>query len=159
MRTKFDIYVLLEPVTVTEDENHLLVEDCQVLAPDFFNEKIIKLKGIKSKERNNLGKIVSGRSITETAVAEQVKQHAENQRKKKPKDSILGSSKQTSTQDDTCNYKKKRQKVKENQSQKPGTSNIYIDSDLTDPETDDDEIPEEEKCCVSSLLHSKLGLD
>ena len=106
-----------------------------------------------------MGKIVSGRSITETAVAEQVKQHAENQRKKKPKDSKLGSSKQTSTQDDTCNYKKKRQKVKENQSQKPGTSNIYIDSDLTDPETDDDEIPEEEKCCVSSLLHSKLGLD
>ena len=49
MRTKFDIYVLLEPVTVTEDENHVLVEDCQVLAPDFFNEKIIKLKEIKSK--------------------------------------------------------------------------------------------------------------
>jgi hypothetical protein len=36
-------------VTVTEDENHVLVEDCQVLAPDFFNEKIIKLKEIKSK--------------------------------------------------------------------------------------------------------------
>jgi hypothetical protein len=61
-------------------------------APDFFNEKIIKLKEIKSetnkKERNTLGKIVSGRSITETA--EQVKQHVENQRKKKPKDSKPG---------------------------------------------------------------------
>ena len=33
-----------------------------------------------------MGKIVSGRSITETAIAEQVKQHVENQRKKKPKD-------------------------------------------------------------------------
>ena len=36
-----------------------------------------------------MGKIVSGRSITETAIAEQVKQHVENQRKKKPKDSKL----------------------------------------------------------------------
>jgi hypothetical protein len=32
-----------------EDANHDLVEDCQVLAKDFFNEKIIKLKEIKSE--------------------------------------------------------------------------------------------------------------
>jgi hypothetical protein len=65
-----------------------------VLAPDFFNEKIIKLKEIKSetnkKERNTLCKIVSGRYITETA--KQVKQHVENQRKKKPKDRKPGPS-------------------------------------------------------------------
>ena len=88
-----------------------------------------------------------------------MKQHVENQRKKKPKDSKPGRKKQESTQDDTCNSKKKSQKGKENQSQKPVTSYIYIDSDSTDPETDDNEILEEEKCCVSSLLHSKLGLD
>lgn len=86
---------VLEPVTVMEDENYDIVEDCQVLAPDFFNKKITKLKEIKSetnkKERDTLGKIVSGRSITKTAVAEQVK-HVENQRKKKPKDSKPGSS-------------------------------------------------------------------
>ena len=79
--------------------------------------------------------------------------------KRNQKDSKCGSSKQTSTQDDTYNSKKKRQKGKENQSKQPGTSYIYIDSDSTDPETDDDDIREEEKCCVSSLLHSTLGLD
>ena len=86
---------VLEPVTVMADDNFDIVEDCQVLAPDFFNKKITKLKEIKSetnkKERGTLGKIVSGRSITEKAVAEQVK-HVENQRKKKPKDSKPGSS-------------------------------------------------------------------
>jgi len=89
-----DDTTVLEPVTVMEDENYDLVEDCQVLAPDFFNEKIIKLKEIKSetnkKERNTLGKRVSGRSITETAVAEQVKQHVENQRKRNQKTANLG---------------------------------------------------------------------
>ena len=123
-----------------------------MLAPDFFNKKRIKLKEIKSetnkKERNTLGKIVSDRSITEIAVTEQVKQHVENQRKTKQKDSKPVSSKQKSTQDDTCNSIKNSQKGKENQSQKPGTSYMYIDLDSTDPETDDDEIPEEEKCCV-----------
>ena len=90
----YDDTTVLEPVTVMEDEHHDLVEDSQVLAPDFFNEKIIKLKEIKSetnkKKKNTLGKIVSGRSITETTVAEQVKQHVEYQRKKKPKDSKPG---------------------------------------------------------------------
>jgi hypothetical protein len=61
-------------------------------APDFFNEKIIKLKEIKSetnkKERNTLGKIVSGRSITETA--EQVKQHVEIREKRNQKTANLG---------------------------------------------------------------------
>ena len=69
--------------------------------------------------------------------------------------------KQKSTQDDTCNSKKKSHKGKENQSQKPGTSYIYIDSDSTDPETDDDEILEKEKCCVCKQFTSqkiRLGL-
>ena len=44
-----DDTTVLEPVTVMENEHHDLVEDCQVLAPNFFNEKIIKLKEIKSE--------------------------------------------------------------------------------------------------------------
>jgi hypothetical protein len=63
---------------------------------------------------------------------------------------------------DTCNSKKKSQKGKENQSQKPGTSYIYIDSDSTDPETDDDDHEilhvylEEVKCCVCKPVFAVL---
>lgn len=56
---------------------------------------------------------------------------------------------------------KKSQKGKEKQSKSSYIYNLfYIDSDSTDHETDDDEIPEEETCSFgSSVLYRKLGLD
>jgi hypothetical protein len=44
-----DDTTVLEPVTVMENEHHDLVDDYQVLAPNFINENIIKLKEIKSE--------------------------------------------------------------------------------------------------------------
>ena len=146
---------VLEPVTVMEDENHDFVEDCQVLAPDFFNEKIIKLKEIKSETNKRKRNTVSGRSITETAVAEQVKI-----RRKRNQDSKPVSSKQTSTQDNTCNSKKEKPERKgESVAKTRHQLYLLISIQQTLKQMMMRYQKKKSAVFVSSLLHRKLGLD
>ncbi|CAC5387135.1 unnamed protein product [Mytilus coruscus] len=150
----------------------LVVEDLQdhdVTVPYFFAERINKLKKIKSekdkKERKTLGKIVSGMPMTETGVAEKVKQHVENQGKNK---STNQSSKKTGKQNKKKPYTSvspltpgpshtstkpgpSRTSTKPGPSHtslKPGPGHIYIDDSMDFSDTDGEEIPEIELCCV-----------
>ncbi|CAC5359071.1 unnamed protein product [Mytilus coruscus] len=160
----------------------LVIEDLQdhdVTVPHFFAERINKLKKIKSendkKERKTLGKIVSGMPITESEVAEKVKQHVENQGKNK---STNQSSKKTGKQNKNKPFTSAssltpgpshtkpgpiRTSTKpgpSNTSPKPGPSHIYIIDDSKDfSDTDDEEIPQTsdsseiwnfKHCCVDS---------
>ena len=130
----------------------------------FFSKKIATLKKVKSeneqnqKARNTIGKVVSGRPITESHVAEKVVEHIENQGKKQSnvRDKNKGKAKDSKQKKLKCTTSSKvktppsnsKQKSSATSSPKPGPSHIYIDDSLDFSDTDDDEIDEKEKCCV-----------
>ncbi|CAG2236347.1 unnamed protein product [Mytilus edulis] len=155
----------------------LVVEDLQdhdTAVPHFFAERINKLKKMKSekgkKERKTFGKIVSGMPITETKIAEKVKQHVENQgenkstnqngkkigkqNKKKPPTSASPLTQgpyhispkpglfRTSTKPGPSHTSPKP--GPSHTSPKPGPSQIYIDNSMDLSDTNDEEILETE---------------
>ncbi|CAG2252970.1 unnamed protein product [Mytilus edulis] len=135
-----------------------VVEDMQdhdTAVPHFFAERINKLKKNKSendkKERKTLGKIVSGMPITESEVAEKVKQHVENQGKNKPsnqscKKTGKQNKKNTSTSASSLTSGPSHTKPgpshisnkpgPSHTSPKPGPSHIYIDDSMDFSDTE-----------------------
>lgn len=143
-----------EPVNGNNDI--VVSEDGQdIPAPYFFSSKIDHLVKVKSekekgkKQRNTLGRVVSGKSITEIDVAEKVKAHVEKQGKCQPKTKKV-------TPPNTSN-KKGKQTSKTKSKSKPGCSFIYIEDsmDFEDTDTDDEEITESERCCVCKQFTPK----
>ncbi|CAG2196037.1 unnamed protein product [Mytilus edulis] len=159
-------------VTVTDVVEDMQDHDTDV--PHFFAERINKLKKMKSendkKERKTLGKIVSGMPITESEVAEKVKQHVENQGKNKPsnqscKKTGKQNKKNTSTSASSLTSGPSHTKLgpsnitnkpgPSHKSPKPGPSRIYIDDSMDFSDTDDEDIPEVELCCVCKQFTPK----
>lgn len=145
------------PMETTEQTNHQQHapenETEVIVAPQFFAQRISALRKVKSenpkKERNTLGKVVSGMPITEAVIAEKVRNHVENQGKGKGKSSKGGH------QEQQCKKSSTKSQKHENVSSKPGPSYFYIEDSMDNSETDDDAIQEEEKCCVCKQFTPK----
>ena len=109
-------------------------------------EAIFKAKSSSSaKHSNHIGKIVSGKPITEPDIQQKIVAHQAMNSKCTAKKTKANSA--VSGKDGACASGTKRMKVTKSSKSpaKPGPSHIYMsDSDVTD----DDQIEENEKCCV-----------
>jgi hypothetical protein len=124
------------------------------------------VKKVKSekvvKPRNTLSKVVSGRCITESDVAEKVRVHVSQQSKKSvdytDRISKKSSEKEMGSEKKDCKLKgKRKRKIVKNSnkknvaSPKPEPSHMYVDVDESYMDVDSDEhdqIEEKDKCCV-----------
>ena len=145
---------------------------------DFFESRVSSLKKVKgeqkTKKRNVLSAVVSGKTVTEDEVLEKVRQHnKKNQGKNVQSDSrevkssrgkkagkVSVSKNQVGGKrkgDKTENVRvkgnpQKKAKVGKKASQEAGTSYIYISEDSELETESESEISEEEKCCVCKLF-------
>jgi hypothetical protein len=131
---------------------------------NFFDSRFENVKKVKSekvvKPSNTLSKVVSGRCITESDVAEKVRVHVSQQSKKSvdytDRISKKSSEKEMGSGKKDCNLKGKgKRKIVKNSNKKnvaslkPGPSHMYVDvSDLYVDSDEHDEIEEKDKCCV-----------
>jgi hypothetical protein len=165
--TQSVVVVVKEKVLVTEEKEGGMDDSKREYWCSLFGSRFENVKKVKSekvvKPRNTLSKVVSGRCITESDVAEQVRVHVSQDSKNKPveyTDSIRkkSSEKEMGSAKKNCKLKGKGKikivnysSKKNVASPKPGPSHMYMYVDELDMDVDSDEcvqIEEKDNCCV-----------
>lgn len=164
----------------SEGEREIVCEDEEVICcvsekrdvNNFFVSKIAGVKKVKgerkTKKRNVLSGIVSGKTLTEDSIVEKVKDHVDKYSCKKVS-KVKGSGKKNCNEKDgnkkgssanaTVQRKRTSEKVVEDckkvkmssggvDSQEPGPSRIYINENSELDTESESEVRVEEKCCV-----------
>ncbi|KAJ8305819.1 hypothetical protein KUTeg_016364 [Tegillarca granosa] len=125
---------------------------------DFFNKRggeVLKSFIVAKKARRNISFIIGGKAITEEDTFEKVKEYKEQSTKKtkaSQKSKTASCDKNAKTRNVTQKQMKKGKVSKAtnivSDSQQPGPSGIININNSVELDENDEEIPEEEKCCI-----------